>query len=154
MLHHMLPPSYCIGKTVNGSTDETEQKPYDNKTCPARIFLIDTIILCPTEDCNPVCYSLLTEDFMNMHDKMAKELFDNKSLKALSYLIEHGRELEFEYDKKICFLSKDNSSGFVSIWVEKKEQYFDSMEQLIEKAEINKVSFEEIWEESELNILY
>ena len=60
---------------------------------------------------------------MNMHDKMAKELFDNKSLKALSYLIEHGRELEFEYDKKICFLSKDNSSGFVSIWVEKKEQY-------------------------------
>ncbi len=91
---------------------------------------------------------------MSMHDKMAKELFDNKSLKALSYLIEHGRELEFEYDKKICFLSKDNSSGFVSIWVEKKEQYFDSMEQLIEKAEINKVSFEEIWEESELNILY
>lgn len=87
MLHHMLPPSYCIGKTVNGSTDETEQKPYDNKTCPARIFLIDTIILCPTEDCNPVCYSLLTEDFMNMHDKMAKELFDNKSLKALSYIL-------------------------------------------------------------------
>ena len=84
---------------------------------------------------------------MNMHDKMAKELFDNKSLKALSYLIEHGRELEFEYDKKICFLSKDNSSGFVSIWVEKKEQYFDSMEQLIEKAEINNVSFEEIWKE-------
>ena len=60
MLHHMLPPSYCIGKTVNGSTDETEQKPYDNETCPERIFLIDTIILCPTEDCNPVCYSSLT----------------------------------------------------------------------------------------------
>ena len=71
---------------------------------------------------------------MNMHDKMAKELFDNKSLKALSYLIGHGRELEFEYDKKRCFLSKDNSSGFVSIWVEKKEQ-------LIETAEINNVSF-------------
>ena len=99
-------------------------------------------------------WAVSKENFMNMHDKMAKELFDNKSLNALSYLIENGRELEFEYDKKICFLSKDNSSGFVSIWVEKKEQYFDSMEQLIEKAEINKVSFEEIWEESELNILY
>ena len=38
--------------------------------------------------------------------------------------------------------------------VEKKEQYFNSMEQLIKKAEIHNVSFEEIWKESELNILY
>ena len=43
---------------------------------------------------------------MNIHDKMSKELFDNKSLKALSYLIEHGRELEFEYDKKDVSLVK------------------------------------------------
>ncbi len=120
MLHHMLPPSYCIGKTVNGSTDETEQKPYDNKTCPARIFLIDTIILCPTEDCNPVCYSLLTEDFMNMHDKMAKELFDNKSLKALSYLIEHGRELELEYDKKYVSLVKIIRAGLYLYGLKRK----------------------------------
>lgn len=91
---------------------------------------------------------------MNMHDKMAKELFDNKSLKALSYLIEHGRELEFEYDNKICFISRDNSRGSVSIWVEKEEQYFDSMEELIEKTKINNFSFEEIWRTSELNILY
>jgi hypothetical protein len=57
---------------------------------------------------------------MNMHDKMAKELFDNKSLKALSYLIEHGRELELEYDKKYVSLVKIIRAGLYLYGLKRK----------------------------------
>lgn len=91
---------------------------------------------------------------MDIHDKMVEELFNNKSMKALIYLIDHGRELEFEYNNKTCFISKDNSKSTVSIWVEEDEQFFCNMEELIEKTQIDNNSFKEIWEEIELGILY
>lgn len=91
---------------------------------------------------------------MDIHDKMVEELFNNKSLKALIYLIEHGRELEFKYNNMECFISKDNSNRFVSVWVDKKEQAFDSIEALIEKAEIDNGLFEDIWEDITLGVLF
>ena len=94
------------------------------------------------------------KECMNMHDKLVLELFNNKSVKALIYLIKHGRELEFKYADKICFISKDNSLKSVSIWIGKDEQAFDSVEELLKKMKINNDSFETIWNECELNVLY
>ena len=91
---------------------------------------------------------------MNIHEIMVKELFEEKSIKALIYLIDHGRELEFEYNNKICFISKDNSIRFVSIWIDKDEQSFDSVRELIDKAEIDGILFKNIWNEIDLGILY
>ena len=89
-----------------------------------------------------------------MHEQMVNELFDNKSLKALEYLIDQGREPEFEYNDITCFVSKDNSKRYVSVWVEKDEQAFDSIQDLIENMKIGNIPFEEIWKESELNVLF
>lgn len=91
---------------------------------------------------------------MDIHDKMVEELFKTKSLNALIYLIEHGRELEFKYNDIECFISKDHSSGFVSIWVDKKEQAFDSIEELIANAEIDNALFEDIWRDITLGVLF
>lgn len=91
---------------------------------------------------------------MDVHEKMVRELFDRKSVKALAYLIDSGRELEFEYNKKLCFISKDNSAGYVSVWEGKEEQAFASMEELIRQAKINNVPFEKAWQESELHWLF
>lgn len=91
---------------------------------------------------------------MDIHDKMVKELFDTKSVTALAFLIDSGRELEFKYEDKTCFISRDNSAGSVSVWVEKEEQAFDSVEELMDKAEIGSVPLKNIWQECEWGILY
>ena len=94
------------------------------------------------------------EIIMNLHEKMVKELYDNKSLNAFIYLLEHGRELEFEYNNKECFISRDNSKRFVSVWINKKEQAFNTIEDLIKKAKIDGVFFEDVWKVIKLGILY
>ena len=42
---------------------------------------------------------------MCLHDIIAEELTEKKSLAALIYLICHGRELEFEFEGKKYFIS-------------------------------------------------
>ena len=91
---------------------------------------------------------------MNIHDEMVTELYDKKSLHAFIYLIEHGRELEFEYNSKKCFVSQDNSKGYVSIWVDKEEQSFDNIEDLVRKAKIDGRLFKNVWKTIQLGILY
>lgn len=91
---------------------------------------------------------------MDIQDKMVKELFENKSIKALKYLIECGRELEFKYKNKGGFISRDNSNRFVSVWIDKNEQSFESIEELIEKAKIDNIIFKDAWKEIVLDVLY
>ena len=79
---------------------------------------------------------------MNIQDKMVKELFENKSIKALKYLVECGRELEFNYNNKDGFISRDNSNSFVSVWIDKNEQSFDN------------ILFKDAWKEIVLDVLY
>ena len=81
---------------------------------------------------------------MNIQDKMVKELFENKSIKALKYLVECGRELEFNYNNKDGFISRDNSNSFVSVCIE----------ELIEKAKIDNILFKDAWKEIVLDVLY
>lgn len=73
---------------------------------------------------------------MCLHDLIVKEFGQTKSLSALIYLIEHGREIEFSFEGRRYFLSRSNSQKRVSLWNNQEEQSFDNIEQLIEKAMI------------------
>lgn len=75
---------------------------------------------------------------MSLHDLIVREFERTKSISALIYLIEHGREIEFSFEGKEYFLSRSNSEKGVSLWSGggQKEQSFNNVEELIEKAEM------------------
>ena len=52
----------------------------------------------------------------NEHEDMVKALLDEKSLAALIYLLDVGRELEFKVKDTVYFVSKDKAQKYVSIW--------------------------------------
>lgn len=73
---------------------------------------------------------------MCLHDLIVEEFEQTKSLSALIYLVEHGREIEFSFEGRRYFLSRSNSQKRVSLWSNQEEQSFDNIEQLIETAMI------------------
>ena len=50
---------------------------------------------------------------MVLHDIIVQELFDMKSLAALIFLINAGRELGFSLEDELYFISCDSSKKFV-----------------------------------------
>jgi len=78
---------------------------------------------------------------MELHDLIVSEFERTKSVAALIYLIDHGRELEFSFEGKTYFISHDKSQKYVSLWEGKDEQSFDSMEALIETSVISNSAF-------------
>lgn len=74
---------------------------------------------------------------MNLHDLIVAEFERTKSLSALIYLIDNGRELEFSFCGKDYFISRDKAQKYVSLWDNQKEQSFDNMEELIENAVVS-----------------
>ena len=90
---------------------------------------------------------------MNVHDLIVTELFQEKSLAALIFLIDCGRELEFEANGTKCFISCD-SSKYVSLYVNKNEQSFDSVCEMIEHATIANMSLIAAWEQAKLETLF
>lgn len=88
------------------------------------------------------------------HELFVNELFEKKSLAALIYLIDNGRELEFKAHGKECFISCSGSKKYVSIWESQEEQSFHSVYDLIKNATIEKVDFLEAWEQAELTYLF
>lgn len=90
----------------------------------------------------------------NLHDIITDELLDKKSLAALIYLIDSGRELEFTINGKQYFISCSNSNKYVSLWHKENEQSFDSVYQLIENSIIENKSFISLWEAIEINELF
>ena len=91
---------------------------------------------------------------MDEHTLMVKELFETKSLAALTFLINSGREVEFKVHGKECFISRHESKQNVSLWIAKDEQSFDSVPELIEKASIGDMDFLTAWEQAELAYLF
>ena len=61
---------------------------------------------------------------MNLHALIVDELFEKKSLAALIFLIDCGRELELTLNENKCFISCDGSKKYVSLYVNKNEQSF------------------------------
>ena len=86
---------------------------------------------------------------MDIHDSIVNELFNKKSLAALIFLIDCGRELEFKMNGKEYFISRDSSKKYVSLWENKNEQSFESVLELIENATIENICFFAAWEQGE-----
>lgn len=92
---------------------------------------------------------------MDLHDRIAKELLNQKSLAALMYLLEKGRELECFYQDKHLFLSRYGSKNTCSLCIDgKEEESFDGAEELVEKARIDGKPFLETWDEIKLSTLF
>ena len=91
---------------------------------------------------------------MDIHDVIVNEWFEKKSLAALVFLIDCGRELEFMVNGKEYFISCDSSKKYVSLWEDKNEQSFDSVLELVKNAKVENVCFLSAWEQAELVYLY
>lgn len=91
---------------------------------------------------------------MDLHDFITNELFEKKSLAALIFLIDRGRELEFNLNRNKYFISRDSSEKYVSLWANKNEQSFDSICELIENASLENMCFLAAWEQAELEYLF
>ena len=91
---------------------------------------------------------------MDIHDLIADDLLNKRSIAALIFLIDCGRELEFTVNGNKCFISCDNSPKYVSLLVNENEQSFDSVYELIENAAIGDESFLVAWEQAELKCLF
>lgn len=92
-------------------------------------------------------------EVISLHDQIAGELFDKKALSALIWLVDHGREQEFRWQGRPGFISRSGSAKVVSIWLDKKEQAFDSTEALAQDALLEGKPFYQIWEDIELECL-
>ena len=97
---------------------------------------------------------VLSDAPSNLHDKLTNDLFHHHSLGALIFLINSGRELEFLYKKANCFISKSNSTKMVSIWIDKKEIPFDTMDALIENATVLNEKLIDIFHKTTLIMLF
>ena len=93
-------------------------------------------------------------DSNNIDNDVVNELFNKKSLAALIFLIDCGRELEFKMNGKEYFISCNGSKNYVSLWENKNEQSFDSVLELIENATIENMCFLTAWKQSELEYLF
>ena len=88
------------------------------------------------------------------HDEMVTALLEEKSLKALVYLIDNGRELEFMSGEHTYFISRDKAAKYVSLWKKDHEQSFDHMYDLIEHGEVEGKPFFKVFKESEICTLF
>lgn len=89
-----------------------------------------------------------------LHQYLQDELFNNKSLGALIYLVEHGREFEFLYDGRLCFISRSETQKEVSLWIDKKEYAFENFTKLIETKIFDNKFMLEIWDDIEIETLF
>lgn len=91
---------------------------------------------------------------MDLYDLIIHELEIKKSLAALIYLIERGRELEFTVNGKEYFLSRDHAEKYVSLWNKHHEQSFNSIEELIENAIIEDRAFISVWNNVKIETIF
>lgn len=91
---------------------------------------------------------------LEIYDLIVKDLFEQKSIASLIYLINNGRELEFELCHKKCFISCSGSREYVSLWIESEEQSFSSLEDLVENARVEDKRFIELWDDIEIDTLF
>lgn len=91
---------------------------------------------------------------MCVHDLIITELEQTKSLAALVYAVEWGREVEFTADGTGYFLSRHKSQKAFSLWDDRTEQSFDSMEELIENAKISGRPFLTAWKDANITTIF
>lgn len=91
---------------------------------------------------------------MCLHELIVDEFERSKSLSALIYLIDNGRELEFSLYGKKYFISCDKSQKYVSLWDNQNEQSFNSVEELIENAVISNSALLSVWPEIQIETIF
>lgn len=91
---------------------------------------------------------------MVLQDLIVRELENGKSLAALLYLLEKGREVELSVEGEDYFLSRSHASRSVSLWNKQEEQSFDSAEELIENALISGRPFLSAWENVKIKTIF
>lgn len=91
---------------------------------------------------------------MDLHDQIAEELLEKKSLAALIFLVEQGRELEFTFHGKPYFITPHNQKEGVSLFCGKAEEEYPTVPLLLESAKLDGVPFLEAWPEVILGILF
>ena len=89
-----------------------------------------------------------------MHDLIVDELYDKKSIAAFIWLISHGRELEMSYEGQSFFITSDGSKDNVSMWIDKKEYSFTSVEDMLQLGEIMEHKLIDIWNDIKLGTLF
>ena len=88
------------------------------------------------------------------HDQIENALFETKSLEALAYLLDAGRELEFSYHGAMGFISCSGSKSGVSLWMNRTEQSFADIMELMDHAMIEGRAFRSAWNEIEIETLF
>ena len=91
---------------------------------------------------------------MDLHDRIAEELDRNKSLAALIWLVQRGREVEFTVEGKSYFLSRSRAERFVSLWDSQTEQSFDNVEELLENAAISGTPLLTAWKDARIETIF
>ena len=89
-----------------------------------------------------------------LYERIENELLKQKSLAALIYLLESGRELECELKGETCFITKSNSPQYISLWHNGTEQSFDSIEELLENAVLVGETFLRLWDKMNIITLF
>ena len=91
---------------------------------------------------------------MHLHDLIVSEFEQTKSLAALIYLIDRGRELEFSFSGTVYFLSRYKSQKYVSLWDNQNEQSFNSTEELIENAIVSNSTLLSVLPEIQIETIF
>lgn len=94
------------------------------------------------------------EEFRDKQEEMVTALLEEKSLAALIYLIDAGRELEFASGGNTYFISKDKAAKYVSLWKGHTEQSFDNVYDLIEYGKVEGAPFFTVWKDSRIETLF
>lgn len=91
---------------------------------------------------------------LDVYEHITEELCEKKSLAALVYLINGGRELEFKYNGNSYFMSRSKAQKYVSLWGEGKEQSFDRVEELVENAIVDGKTLYSVWNDIIIDTLF
>ena len=91
---------------------------------------------------------------MELHDRIAAELADNKALAALVWLVQRGREVEFTAGGREWFLSRSGAERYVSLWEGGVQQSFDTVEELVENAVVAGQPFLSAWADARIETIF
>ena len=91
---------------------------------------------------------------MELHQRHTDALFATKSLDALVFLIDAGRELEFTFGGQAYFLSGCDTGGYICLYCGAHVQRFDTMQELIRNAVLLDQPFSQAWYQAELQYLF
>lgn len=90
---------------------------------------------------------------LKLHDLIVEELSNKKSIAALIFLINAGRELEFSFDGIEFFISGHTKGQGIELAQSNHAEHFEDMHKLICCSTLASVPFIDAWPNVILNCL-